>query len=86
MTDINELYRQLLLPSDALVSDITKLNGDIMILGVGGKMGPTLAKLAKQAVDRAGVKKRMIGVSRFSEAGLQDELNGLGIETYEVIR
>ena len=54
-----------------------------MILGVGGKMGPALARLAKQAVDRAGVKKRIMGASRFSEAGLQDELNSLGIETYE---
>jgi nucleoside-diphosphate-sugar epimerase len=46
-------------------------------------MGPALARLAKQAVDRAGVKKRIIGASRFSEAGLQDELNSLGIETYK---
>jgi hypothetical protein len=46
-------------------------------------MGPALAKLARRAVDRAGVDKRVIGVSRFSEAGLQDELNELGIETYE---
>jgi nucleoside-diphosphate-sugar epimerase len=83
MNDINELYRQLLLPSDALVSDIAELNGDILILGVGGKMGPALAKLAKQAIDRAGVNKRVIGVSRFSGAGLQDELNSLGLETYE---
>ena len=83
MNYINELYRQLLLPSDALVSDIAGLNGDILILGVGGKMGPALAKLAKQAIDRAGVNKRVIGVSRFSEAGLQEELNSLGIETFE---
>ena len=66
MKDINELYRQLLLPSDALVADITELKGDILILGVGGKMGPALAKLAKQAIDLAGVNKRVIGVSRFS--------------------
>jgi nucleoside-diphosphate-sugar epimerase len=46
-------------------------------------MGPALAKLAKQAVDRAGVNKRIIGVSRFSEDGLQDELDSLGIETYK---
>ena len=83
MKDINELYRQLLLPSDALVADIAELKGDILILGVGGKMGPALAKLAKQAVDSAGVKKRIIGASRFSEAGLQDELNSVGIETYQ---
>ncbi|MCW3108266.1 MAG: NAD-dependent epimerase/dehydratase family protein [Segetibacter sp.] len=83
MNDINELYQQLLEPSEALVSEIAELKGDIIILGVGGKMGPALAKLAKQAVDRAGIDKRVIGVSRFSEAGLQDELNKLGVETYE---
>jgi nucleoside-diphosphate-sugar epimerase len=83
MNNINELYQQLLEPSEALVSDIAELKGDIIILGVGGKMGPALAKLARRAVDRAGVDKRVIGVSRFSEAGLQDKLNELGIETYE---
>lgn len=83
MSDINELYHQLLEPSKALVSEIAELKGDIIILGVGGKMGPALAKLAKQAIDRTGVDKRVIGVSRFSEPGLQEELNKLGIETYE---
>ena len=83
MKDSNKLYESLLLPSETLVSDIAGLKGDILILGVGGKMGPALARLAKQAIDRAGVKKRIMGASRFSEAGLQDELNGLGIETYE---
>lgn len=46
-------------------------------------MGPALAKLAKEAINKAGVDKRVIGVSRFSEAGLQDELSSLGIETIE---
>ena len=83
MNDLGESYQQLLQPSDALVSDIVELNGDILILGVGGKMGPALAKLAKLSIECAGVNKRVIGVSRFSEAGLQEELNSLGIETYE---
>jgi nucleoside-diphosphate-sugar epimerase len=82
MSNINERYLQLLEPSEALISDMAQLKGDIIILGVGGKMGPALARLAKDAVDRAGVKKRIIGVSRFSEAGLQEELKDAGIETY----
>ena len=81
MIALEQLYNKLLQPSNDLINDITKLDGDILILGVGGKMGPALAKLAKQAVDKAGVHKRIIGVSRFSEPGLQDELNQLGIET-----
>jgi hypothetical protein len=51
-----------------------------MILGVGGKMGPSLARLAKQAIDKAGVKKKVIGVARFSEKGLEEELNNNGIK------
>lgn len=83
MGSIHDVYRRLLLPSDALVADIASLKGDILILGAGGKMGPALAKLAKQAIDLAGVQKRVIGVSRFSEEGLQKQLNDFGIETYE---
>jgi len=83
MKDVNALYEQLLLPSEELISEIAELKGDILILGVGGKMGPALAKLAKQAIDRAGIRKKIIGVARFSEPGLQDELNSKGIETYQ---
>ena len=64
-------------PSRALVDDLAALDGDIMVLGVGGKMGPTLARLAH----RAAPDKRVIGVARFSEAGLRDTLERHGIET-----
>ena len=57
------------------------LEGDILILGVGGKMGPTLAKQAKRAIDLAGVTKKVIGVSRFSTSGVQEDLHEAGIET-----
>ncbi len=81
MKEVESTYNNLLLPSDDLVSEIAELDGDILILGVGGKMGPALATLAKQAVDKAGVNKKIIGVARFSEPGLQEELNSKGIET-----
>ncbi len=83
MNNTEEIYDQLLQPSPALVADIALLKGDIIILGAGGKMGPALARLAKQATELAGVKKRVIAVSRFSEKGLNDELNSFGIETHE---
>lgn len=83
MKKVELMYQKLLQPSDALVADIEKLKGDIMILGVGGKMGPALARLAKQAVDKAGINKKIIGVARFSEEGLQKELNEQGIETIQ---
>src|SRR5688572_1081854 len=82
MKEINKVYEQLLQPSDDLVAEIATLDGDILILGVGGKMGPDLAKLAKHAIDKAGIRKKVIGVSRFSEHGLQDDLEQEGIETY----
>ncbi len=83
MNNIDKIYEQLLQPSSVLIADIAGLKGDIIILGAGGKMGPALAKLAKQATELAGVNKRIIAVSRFSEEGLKDELNSFGIETYE---
>lgn len=74
-------YEKLLEPSQQLIESIARLEGDIMILGVGGKMGPSLAKLAKRAADIAGVRKNIIGAARFSETGLQNELEHHGITT-----
>jgi len=84
MSDIQEIYRKLLLPSDDLIADIAKLDGDIIILGAGGKMGPPLSKLAKDAIDKAGIKKKIIAVSRFTDSVTRDELNDAGIETRSV--
>lgn len=81
MNNIQQRYHELLLPSQNLISDISKLEGDILILGAGGKMGPSLARLAKQAIQIAGVNKKVIAVSRFSEPGLVQSLNADGIET-----
>ncbi|MBZ5858257.1 NAD-dependent epimerase/dehydratase family protein [Flavihumibacter profundi] len=81
MNSIQQVYQDLLEPSDALVADIKKLDGDIIILGAGGKMGPALAKLARKAIDKAGIPKKVTAVSRFSEPGLQNELELAGIET-----
>lgn len=63
-------------PSPALVSDLARVEGDVMVLGVGGKMGPTLARMAK----RAAPARRVMGVARFSEHGLRDKLEAQGVE------
>jgi nucleoside-diphosphate-sugar epimerase len=68
-------------PGDALVACMRRLQGDIMILGVGGKMGPTLARMAKRACDRAGIKRKVTGVSQFRTPGMQKQLEEQGIET-----
>ena len=64
-------------PDDGLIADLAAVDGDIIVLGVGGKMGPTLARMAK----RAAPDKRVIGVARFSEAGLEAKLNSWDVET-----
>jgi nucleoside-diphosphate-sugar epimerase len=75
--DIAALDDLLCRPSQALIDDLGKVQGDIMVLGVGGKMGPTLAGLAKAALP----DRRVIGVARFSEAGIKEWLEKRGIET-----
>ena len=65
------------MPSEALIADLAKAPGDIMVLGVGGKMGPTLARMAKRAVP----ERKVIGVARFSEKGVRERLVKAGVET-----
>ncbi|WP_340026860.1 NAD-dependent epimerase/dehydratase family protein [Paenibacillus sp. FSL K6-1096] len=81
MQTIEELERKLAEPSDELVRDLADLDGDIMLLGIGGKMGPSLARLAMNALRKAGVVKTVWGVSRFSDNGLREELEREGIRT-----
>lgn len=79
--DVNELEQLLSEPSETLIHTLSRLDGDILVLGVGGKMGPTLATMAKRASDAAGTKRRVIGVSRFSSPEPQHRLQAWGIET-----
>ena len=67
-------------PSDALVDDMKKIKGDIMVLGAGGKMGPTLCVLAKNAAKKAGVEKRVIAVSRGSDKIAAQLMKDHGVE------
>ncbi|KAA0219340.1 MAG: NAD(P)-dependent oxidoreductase [Lautropia sp.] len=62
--------------SPALVADLEKVDGDVMVLGVGGKMGPTLARMAR----RAAPGRRVIGVARFSDPALAASLERHGVE------
>jgi nucleoside-diphosphate-sugar epimerase len=84
MKTIEELEAKLAEPSAALIRDMAGLDGDILLLGVGGKMGPSLARLAVNAIREAGVQKRVIGASRFSDAELKRELEAGGVETIAV--
>jgi len=74
--DVEHLEEVMTTPSAALRASLGQLPGDIIILGVAGKIGPTLARLAK----RASPGKRVVGVARFSEKGLREKLEAAGIE------
>jgi nucleoside-diphosphate-sugar epimerase len=77
IVDVAALEELLCRPTQVLTDELKHVDGDIMILGVGGKMGPTVAGLARTAAP----EKRVIGVARFSEPGLKESLEAHGIET-----
>nr|WP_090977043.1 NAD(P)-dependent oxidoreductase [Paenibacillus sp. CF384] len=81
MQSIAELEAKLSEPSEQLISEMASIEGDIIVLGVGGKMGPSLAKLAVHALRRSGARNRVIGVSRFSNEETRRDLEAAGIET-----
>lgn len=68
-------------PSGADARAMSYLQGDLVILGVAGKMGPSLAKRARRACDWARLPKRIVGVARFSDPQVREELEAAGIET-----
>ena len=79
--DVRQLDDALGEPSDKLLDAISRLDGDLLILGAGGKMGPTFARMARRAFDLAGSPSRVIAVSRFTNNDLTSELNSHGVET-----
>jgi nucleoside-diphosphate-sugar epimerase len=81
ISSVEELEDQLSRPSPHDVAALRELSGDLLILGVSGKMGPSLARRAARAAAEAGVRKRIIGVARFSEPGAEAFLEQSGVDT-----
>ncbi|MGI8960716.1 MAG: NAD-dependent epimerase/dehydratase family protein [Bryobacteraceae bacterium] len=77
---IEDLERRLSEPSEADRTFMRGLQGDVIILGAGGKMGPSLAKLARRAADETGVHKRILTVSRFTSEAARRDLEIAGVE------
>jgi hypothetical protein len=75
------LEDRLATPSAADIACLRALSGDIIILGVSGKMGPSLARLVRRAADQAGTARRVIGVARFSDPAARRALDTDGVET-----
>jgi nucleoside-diphosphate-sugar epimerase len=76
LRDVEHLEEVMTTPSAAVIAALHQLPGDIIVLGVAGKIGPTLARLAK----RAAPAKRVVGVARFSEKAVREKLTACGIE------
>src|SRR5688500_15972680 len=77
-----ELEDVLTQPAPALVQSISRITSPLVILGAGGKMGPTLAALAKRAADQARHNLDVIAVSRFSDSKCKDWLEKRGVLTH----
>lgn len=78
VAELDDLLSQ---PSPQVLEVFANLPGDIVFLGVGGKMGPTMARMAKRASELTGTSRRVIGVSRFSSPAARQSLEKWGIET-----
>jgi nucleoside-diphosphate-sugar epimerase len=74
---VDELEAFLSAPTPELSAELAAVPGDILVLGVAGKMGPSLARMAK----RAAPHKRVVGVARFSDPAVPSALNEHGVET-----
>lgn len=78
-----ELDALLSTPREATIAALARVPGDVIVLGAGGKMGPTLAQMAARARDAAdtSTRRRIIAVSRFSATGSEQFLHEAGVET-----
>lgn len=73
--------QQMTSPSDELIEDLVKLDGDVLVLGAAGKMGPTLCKLAQRALIAGSGKHRITAISRFSSPETRTDLEAAGVPT-----
>lgn len=79
--DVSHLEELLSEPTAAVIDMFGSMAGDVLVLGAAGKMGPSLARMAKRASDAAGTKRRIIAVSRFSNSAEKANFQRHGIET-----
>ena len=79
--DIDQLEELLSRPTAPALDALAKLDGDLVVLGVGGKMGPTLARMAARAIAQLGLPHRVIGVARFSQPQSRAALEAAGVHT-----
>jgi nucleoside-diphosphate-sugar epimerase len=81
IADVEQLEELLSRPTPAAIRAMAAIDGDVIVLGAAGKMGPTLARMVRRASDAAGVARRVIAVSRFSQPGVRQSLESYSVET-----
>lgn len=79
--DLKQLEQQYSEPSEALLNDLENLQGDVMILGIGGKMGVSMGKLLVDGFAKLGRQQKVYGVSRFSGEQTLQQVRSSGVET-----
>lgn len=81
ITSVEELEERLSRPTPEVIQVFRELQGDLVVLGVAGKMGPTLARMARRAMDEAENSATVYGVARFSQPEMRQQLESAGIKT-----
>jgi len=76
-----DLERRLAEPTTGVLDTLRRARGDIMVLGAGGKMGPTLARMLRRGVDAVDRPDRVIAVSRFGAPEVEHALRAASVET-----
>jgi nucleoside-diphosphate-sugar epimerase len=79
--DVAELEERLSRPDDGVVEALRRSPGDVLVLGAGGKMGPSLARMLRRAADHLGGGRRVLAASRFGDDGVERALRESGVET-----
>ena len=81
IADTAQLEELLSRPTPALLASLQSLDSDLVVLGVSGKMGPTLARMAARAIAELGLPYKVYGVARFSQSGVREALEAAGVQT-----
>jgi nucleoside-diphosphate-sugar epimerase len=79
--DETELEDLLAEPSEADVESVRRLGGDVLVIGAAGKMGPSLARRIRRAIEQAGVRSQVVAASRFSTPAVREKLEAAGVHT-----
>jgi nucleoside-diphosphate-sugar epimerase len=77
----DSLEERLSRPTEGVLDSLRRVPGDILVLGAGGKMGPSLARMARRAIETLGTEARVVAVSRFGTPGTSEWLQAAGVET-----